>query len=76
MSEARNRLLSVMPFIRMALEGAKIEMPDGEVSLSITVKNADRGRIVASFEKAFLEDVAEVLGIKDLPAWILESEGD
>ncbi len=66
-NEARTRLRTILPHLQIAAEMAKIEVPDGEVKLSIAGMRADgTGRNIASFEAAeFLADLEAVLGGDD-----------
>lgn len=77
MEDAKTRLHQVLPLIRVAMEMAKLEVPDGELTLAIAVKKPDgTGKITAHFDGVFLEDVAKVLGVADKPGWMADAEED
>ena len=51
--QARGRLLSVIPYLKVAIKDAKDEMPDGQVFLGVMVRGKEGGgRVTASFETA------------------------
>lgn len=70
--EARQRLLDVLPHLRLALEEAKLLAPDGTVGLAVIITRADgTGRLTARFHgKEFFEDLAVMLGIAGEPLWL------
>jgi hypothetical protein len=61
----RERLASALPALQLAATAARGQMPDGEVSLAIVVKNKTSGRVVCTFDAAsFLQDLEEILGVE------------
>jgi hypothetical protein len=75
--EAVNRLKQALPHIRMAIEMAKLQEPQGEITLAICSKKPDgSGQLTAHFEGEFLDDVARVLGVFDKPGWEVEDGCD
>ena len=56
---------------------ARIEIPDGEVQLSVVCRRADgSGKVKAGFEaEPFLEDLAKVLGFESFRELLNSEEG-
>lgn len=75
---ARERLLELMPHLRVALEMAAIEMPGGKVELGVIVSGEEgNGRITCRFSGAdFLDDLAAALGVKEQPGWAAPADVD
>lgn len=62
----RERLAAALPALRLAAIAARGQMPDGEVSLAIVVKNKTSGRVVCTFDsELFLQDLEELLGVTE-----------
>jgi hypothetical protein len=73
--EARERLIDAIPHIAIAMQMAKIEVPDGVVQLAVVSKRANgSGRVTATFEgEEFLKDIIAALGFKDMGELVSDS---
>jgi hypothetical protein len=61
--EARDRLSTVLPHIRLFVEAAKIERPGSKVELGILATSPDNsGKVVARFNLEFLDDIGTLTG--------------
>jgi len=62
--QARERLLSILPHLKVAIKDAKDEMPDGQVFLGVMVRDQNGGgRVTASFDTVdFFKDLELALG--------------
>lgn len=74
--EAKKRLMGALPHISLAMEMARMQEPEGKVSLAVIVKKSDgSGRMTASFEgEEFIKDIITLLGFKDLNELTMSEE--
>jgi hypothetical protein len=65
-TEARGRLRSVLPHLKIAAEMARLQVPGGTVGLGVVAKTPDgTGRITATFEsEGFIRDLEMLVGHK------------
>lgn len=74
MSEtAKDRALIALPYLKMALNAASIESPGAKIMLGVLAVLPDgSGRVVARLDETteFLNDIAELVGVKDDPLWM------
>lgn len=73
--DAKQRLITVLPHLKIAMQMAKIQVPNGTVRIGIIAEeNNGGGRITAQFEgEQFIEDIIQVLGFKDYNDFIAQA---
>ena len=62
----------VLPHFNLAMEMARVEIPDGTIELMIAAIAKDgSGKTIVRFNcEEFFEDLAELCGVKEFPSWI------
>lgn len=76
---ALSKMRLALPHIRLLYEMARLESPKGaEIHLRFSSLNPDgSGRVFGSWNAhEFLQDLAELVGVKDRPGWMHESVMD
>ena len=60
---AIQRIKDLIIHLEIASRMAKLQVPDGDISLSVTTKNKTEGRVVVSWDfVGFFNDIKEVVG--------------
>lgn len=61
--EIKNKMLTVLPILRFAIEEAKSTNPEAAIHIGILAKNTDgTGKVISSFRaEEFIEDLAKLL---------------
>lgn len=79
METALDRVRRALPMLKLQLDMWNIQEPGGKVMLGILRVNEDgSGRVVAQLHEttSFLDDLAEVAGVKDTVGWTGETLED